>query len=682
MQKRAIHPEDLYKYRTISKPDFSPDGQSIAISVQQANKEENLYNSDVAAVNSDGSGMTRYTYGGKDSSPKFSPDGKNLLFLTRRTMEKEEKGNELFLMSYPNGEPRRLLKRKEGIEGPAWSPDSKVIYFLSNVVTDDVEGEKKERAEKEDEDAEKVVKGMRLWFNGEGFVHNVRKHLFSISIASGNVTQLTSGKFDVGAFHPSNSGQKIAYLASTDDMRPYIADLFVIDVNNFRDKPAEKITKSDMELADLAWSQDDTRIALNGNYHLPKGFASNSHIYVVELENNSREISKIENVDLSKGNTLNSDCRQGAHGSSAIYWREAYIYYLQARGGSVHLYRIAVGKEEPELLLGGDRSIEDYALSRDGKKVAFVAMDSDHLEELRILDGHDETQLTTFNEEVYSELEILSPEYFSFKASDGTAIDAWIISKDRTKKNPTIVYVHGGPKTAFGNAYMHEFQTFASKGYAVLFANIRGSDGYSEDFTDIRGHYGDRDFQDLLELVDHAGKKFSFIDKDRLGIAGGSYGGFMTNWAVGHTDIFKAAVTDRCIASWESFFGTSDIGPSFTVDQMGSDPFAARAQLEKMSPITYAAKIRTPILIIHSTEDYRCWMVEGLQLYTALKYLGKEAQLVLFPGENHDLSRIGKPKHRIARAKHYLAWFDKYLVENSGLSKPQLTQEATSTLRR
>ena len=152
----------------------------------------------------------------------------------------------------------------------------------------------------------------------------------------------------------------------------------------------------------------------------------------------------------------------------------------------------------------------------------------------------------------------------------------------------------------------------------------------------------------------------------------------MTNWAIGHTDIFKAAVTDRGIASWESFFGTSDIGPSFTIDQIGSDPFAARAQLERMSPITYATKISTPVLIIHSMEDYRCWMVEGVQLYTALKYLGKETQLVLFPGENHDLSRVGKPKHRIARAKQYLAWFDKYLAQSS-VSKAQLVQEASTS---
>ncbi|MDH2900638.1 MAG: S9 family peptidase [archaeon] len=658
MQKRPIQPEDLFKYRTISRPDFSPDGQAIAISVHQANKEENLYNSDIATVNSDGSGVTRFTYGGKDSSPRFSPDGKSVLFLSRRTMEKEEKGNELYLMSLPSGQPRRLLKRKEGIEGATWSPDSKVIYFLSKVLD---EGEDKGEKEK-DKDAEKVVKGMRLWFNGEGFVHNVRMHLFSINVASGNLTQLTSGDFDVGTFHPSNSGKNVAYLASTDDMKPYIADLFVLDVNSARERPAEKVTKSDMELSDFAWSPDDRQIALNGNYHLPKGFASNSHVFIVEPRENS-DISRIESIDLSKANSLNSDCRQAPHGSAAIYWRGDFVYYLQAEGGSVRLYKTKPGME-PELLLGGDRSIEDYTVSQDGK-VAFVSMDSSHLQELRVLEGRDERQLTNFNDNVYQELEIVPPEHFSFKASDGASIDAWVIAKDKTKKNPTIVYIHGGPKTAFGNSYMHEFQIFASKGYAVLYANIRGSDGYSEDFADIRGHYGERDFQDVLELVERASQTFRFIDKERLGIAGGSYGGFMTNWAVGHTEIFKAAVTDRSIASWESFFGTSDIGPYFTIDQIGSDPFAARSQLEKMSPITYATKIKTPVLIIHSTEDYRCWMVEGLQLYTALKYLGKEVEMVLFPEENHDLSRVGKPKHRIARANHYLRWFDKYLMQET-----------------
>ena len=195
----------------------------------------------------------------------------------------------------------------------------------------------------------------------------------------------------------------------------------------------------------------------------------------------------------------------------------------------------------------------------------------------------------------------------------------------------------------------------------MICLNPRGSDGYSEKFADIRGKYGTRDYDDLMEGLDHVLKKFPQIDGDRLAIAGGSYGGFMTNWAIGHTTRFRAAVTDRSIASWISFWGTSDIGPHFTEDQVGGDPWDSEEKLLNDSPLRYVPNVETPLMLVHSMEDYRCWMVEGLEFFTALKKHGKEAELVLFPGENHDLSRVGKPKHRVARLRHYIRWFDEHL---------------------
>jgi len=232
---------------------------------------------------------------------------------------------------------------------------------------------------------------------------------------------------------------------------------------------------------------------------------------------------------------------------------------------------------------------------------------------------------------------------------------------DTADKYPTILYIHGGPKTSFGDAFMFEFQLLANNGFAVLYMNPRGSDGYSEEFADIRRNYGKRDYQDLLEGISYALQNFNFIDPNRLGVAGGSYGGFMTNWIIGHTKLFKAAITDRSIANWVTFFSTSDIGREFTLDQIGSDPWGEPAKLAEQSPISYLKDVDTPTLIIHSQEDYRCWLGEALQLYTSLKYLGKQAKLVIFPHENHDLSRSGKPKHRVIRLEHYLNWFNNYL---------------------
>src|SRR6266566_1055398 len=183
----------------------------------------------------------------------------------------------------------------------------------------------------------------------------------------------------------------------------------------------------------------------------------------------------------------------------------------------------------------------------------------------------------------------------------------------------------------------------------------------TEAFADIRGHYGERDYQDLMEGVDFAAAKYPFIDRKRLAIAGGSYGGFMTNWVVTQTDRFKAAVTDRSISSWWTFWGTSDIGPYFGRDQVGVDPWDDEEATLAKSPLRYVKNVSTPLLLVHSLEDYRCWHVEAIQFFTALKYYGKEAEMVLFPKENHDLSRAGKPKHRVARLQAYLRWFDTHL---------------------
>jgi len=208
---------------------------------------------------------------------------------------------------------------------------------------------------------------------------------------------------------------------------------------------------------------------------------------------------------------------------------------------------------------------------------------------------------------------------------------------------------------------MHEFHVLTAKGFVVIFSNPRGSDGYGEEFADIRGHYGERDYKDLIEVVDEAVKRFDFIDPERIGVTGGSYGGFMTNWIVGHTKRFKAAVTQRSISNWVSFFGTTDIGYYFAPDQIGGDPWSNTEGYWEKSPLKYAPNVETPLLIIHSMEDYRCWLPEALQFFTALKYLGKTVELALFPGENHDLSRGGKPKHRIKRLELIASWMERWL---------------------
>jgi dipeptidyl aminopeptidase/acylaminoacyl peptidase len=636
---RVIRPADFTLYTALSEPSLSPDGRKVTFSARRANLEEDGYDSEVYVTDLDSTAKVPFTSGKKDYDPKWSPDGLSILFLSRRNLTKDDKGNALYIIAASGGEAKLIHRSKEGIDNPQWSPDSKCVYFLSYV----------SRKQKDDV---KVIRRLTFWFNGLGFVFDRRKHLFRLDVGTKKVTQLTRGEFDVADFSVSNDGKRLAYVASTDDMKPYISDVFVI--GSARPGARRKLTRSDMEISGISWSPDDACLALVGDF-LPSGFASHSRVFTVDAK--TRKIEKAEDLDRNKANSLNSDARAGSHGPGNVTWDGDRVYYVQADGGAVHLYRVRPGRE-PELVIGGERSVEGYDVKAG--KVAFVAMTSDRLEEMYAKSGR-ERPLTALNSRVYEELKVRPQGHVSFRASDGETIEGWVMLPDSKGPFPGILYVHGGPKTAFGHSYMHEFQAFAGAGYAVIYFNPRGSDGYSEKFADIRGKYGTRDFDDLMEGLDYVLKKYPQIDGKRLGIGGGSYGGFMTNWAIGHTTRFRAAVTDRSIANWTSFWGTSDIGPYFTEDQVGADPWSAPEKLANDSPLTYAPKVETPLLVVHSMEDYRCWMVEGLEFFTALKKLGKEAEMVLFPGENHDLSRVGKPKHRVARLGHYIRWYDQHL---------------------
>ncbi len=641
---RPVEPEDLTAYAFLSEPSLAPDASLAAISVHHAllDKEKDEYEGNLWLVPLKPGTPRQLTTGGKDGGPKFSPDGKRILFTSRREMGKDDKGNGLYVIPVDGGEARLLLRRKEGIEGPSWSPDGSKVLFLSNVGTDD-------------EDV-RTIRRINFWFNEKGYVYNLRKHVFVLDLATNEAKQITHGEFDVAHATWSHDGKRLAYLASADDMKPYVSDLFLLDVAS---GASTQLTKHNMEISHVAWSPDDRTLAFTGD-DLPRGFASHEHLWTIPAEGG--EPRRVESLDRNVNNGLNCDVRMGGL-SAEPKWVGDRIYFAVADGGSVHLYAVRPPDGKAEVVVGGDRSVESFQVR--GDTIVVTAMERFHLPELYLVqDGV--KALTSFNAKPSADLDLLAPEHLTFRASDGATIEGWILKPRKAGKVPLVLYIHGGPKTAFGHAYVHEFQTFAAKGYGVLFVNPRGSDGYGEAFADIRGHYGERDYQDLMEAVDHAVATYPWIDATHLGVAGGSYGGFMTNWVIGQTTRFQAAVTDRSIANWWTFWATSDIGPYFTKDQIGMDPWDDEETTMAKSPIRYVKKASTPLLIVHSFEDLRCWHVEALQMYTALKYYGKEVEMFLVPKENHDLSRAGKPKHRVARLKAYLKWFDSHLGGTSG----------------
>ncbi|MBQ7916242.1 MAG: S9 family peptidase, partial [Firmicutes bacterium] len=259
------------------------------------------------------------------------------------------------------------------------------------------------------------------------------------------------------------------------------------------------------------------------------------------------------------------------------------------------------------------------------------------------------------------------PEFHSYVGQDGFEIHGYALKPVGYQPGiayPAILHIHGGPRTAFGSVFHHEMQVWANAGYFVFYCNPRGSDGRGNEFGDICGKYGTVEYENLMEFTDEMLAKYPDVDRNRVGVTGGSYGGFMTNWIIGHTDRFKAAVSQRSISNWILFEHSSDIGHTFTRTHQGT---ITRENVDVMwehSPLKYADKCTTPTLFIHSDSDYRCWMGEGISMFTALKMHGCEARLVLFKKETHELSRSGRPKSRIRRMEEILGWMDKYLKED------------------
>lgn len=275
------------------------------------------------------------------------------------------------------------------------------------------------------------------------------------------------------------------------------------------------------------------------------------------------------------------------------------------------------------------------------------------------------TQITQYNESILTNKYISKPIYHSFTDSDRN-LDGWVLlpqDYDENKSYPAILEIHGGPKTIYNENLFHEMQVFVNEGYIVFFCNPRGGDAYDDDFADIRGQYGSIDYEDIMWFTDFVIENYA-IDENRIGVTGGSYGGFMTNWIVSHTDRFKAAVTQRSISNWISFYGTSDIGYYFGPDQTDADPIDDFEKAWNQSPLKYAKNINTPLLFIHSDQDYRCPIEQALQLYTVIKKNGVDTKLIWFKNENHNLSRGGRPKSRIKRLTEMVEWMNDYLKEN------------------
>jgi dipeptidyl aminopeptidase/acylaminoacyl peptidase len=550
-------------------------------------------------------------------------------------------------MPTEGGEAVKVTYHEEVVMNPLWSPNGRRILFTSKVYKGEDRGESDVR----------LIRRMVYRFDGKGWYDGNFNHLFTVSSRGGRVKQLTDGEYDVTGAMWSPDSKQVAFIANVEEDADLSRYRNIYTVSSTGKEP-KLLWKGEGGISTLSWSPDGEYIAFTGRVLEDPDLVwhRNTELFVYSFEEGKATCL-----------TANHD-RTIGYGDSLVWSPDSsHIYFKSPDHGTVHIFKADL-KGNVRQVTEGEMTVGGFSIDKKGEKLVYTASDNVTPSELYLHEAGQSRKMTEMNSQLMKKLKISPPEEFWFTASDGVQVQGWIIKPqdyEQGKRYPTALEIHGGPRGAYNfnlGAAEHEFQVLAQHGYAVIYTNPRGSTGFGEEFSrHISGGWGERDYLDCLEAVDYVAENYDFVDSERLGVLGGSYGGYMTNWIVGHTDRFKAAVTMRSISNWYSMHGTSDIAYNEHDVGWGKDPWEDPQRILEKSPITYIDNIHTPLLIIHSENDFRCPIEQGEQLYMGLKKLGRTTEFVRFPDEFHGLSRTGQPKHRVERLQHILRWFDRYL---------------------
>jgi dipeptidyl aminopeptidase/acylaminoacyl peptidase len=674
---RSITIEDLYRITFLTRPRISPDGQRVAFVATTIDEHKHEYHSAIWVVPADGGEARRFTTGPANAhSPSWSPNGRWLAFVSEREGEvtgkdsKDQKKigkgkSQVWIIPTDGGEARQLTFMEHGASSPVWSPDSKYVLFSAAVGP----------ADEEIEDGKKLPKVRvidKLWYrlDGTGFIYERRSHLFLVSVEGGEPEQLTDGDWDDCDAAWSPDGTQIAFASNhaEDRWRILGADLYTLSVQNGKAGELHCLTDGTLSCASPSWSPDGQTIAFLASYKI----RSANHTYLYSIPANaSREAATCLSHDF-EGSCMdwtNSDIGD-EHLMPPPAWSAdgKTLYVLASQRGASRLYAVpstGAGKQ-PSTLTSGNVHVRDFTVDHSKGKFALLIGEATRTQEIFVCSASSSElhRITGFNDAFFSELTVAAPEYMSYTGADGWPMDGWILKPhdfDASKKYPLIVQIHGGPQTQYGYGFFHEMQVLVAPGYVILYTNPRGSCGYGYEFAlSVRGDWGEKAAIDIMNGVD-ALLQWGYIDEQRMGVTGGSYGGYMTNWLISHTDRFRVAITDRCVSNLATMFGVCDVGWDLGYDNLETTPWEDLERYMNMSPIKYVQNIHTPLLIIHSENDLRCGIEQAEQLFTALKWMGRDVNFVRFEGQSHGMSRGGHPKLRLERLQHIKDWFEKYL---------------------
>ena len=651
---QPITADDLYRFEWIDHVRLDPAGERVAYQVVWADREERENRSRILVRELGSDQEPRVIAAGpNDGSPEWSPSGA-LAFLRR-----VKRRAQLFVLPAGGGEPTQLTDLPDGVGGFRWSPDGSRIAFASAAVGDPahvVEDPRKPELEEQSRrtPVARVATRLAYKFDGRGYFNGRRQHIFVIDAAGGEPQQLTQGDWDVGSYSWAPDGQRLALTgnAEPEGDRSLESHVYVIGL----DGKLERLTQG-MSAGSAEWSPDGARIAFAAPSDLQGGRLDRAWVVAAA---GGAPTCLTPDVDRSVGDSVITDMR-GGH-DLPLRWSEGgeRLVFPLSSPGSAGLAEVDADGHLRELVTGR-RRVYDFDLH--GNRIAFLCSDPSGPGDLFLVEDGREERLTSLNGWL-SERYVAQPERFTYAPPDGGEIEGWLLKPadfDPARKHPLVLEVHGGPHGQYGWAFFHEFQVLAGLGFCVLYVNPRGSDGYGEAFCQacVRD-WGGGDYRDLMAAVDHVVAQ-GYVDEARMGIGGGSYGGFMTNWVIGQTTRFGAAVAMRSISNLVSDYAQNDIVP-WSQAEMGPPPWPDLDEAWRRSPIRYVQNVTTPLLLTHGEMDLRCPISQAEEMFGALRLLGKEVELVRFPEESHDLSRSGRPDRRVERLDRIAGWFTKHLL--------------------
>ncbi|MGB7147776.1 MAG: S9 family peptidase [Terriglobales bacterium] len=727
--KRLITEKDLFNFVWIGDPQVSPDGSRAVFTRVVTDEKHTGYETSIWMVATSGNeSPLRLTNGKHDSHARWSPDGTRVAFV--RGGDKDDSGKprppQIAILSLSGGEARIITDLPKGAAGPVWSPDGKRIAFSSTTTKEDIDKEQHKKneakagentkpegkesaaanastASKADSDADResdihIITRAVYRDNDEGYIDYKRHdHIWVIDVPTtsdepSKPLQLTTGDYDEGGIVWTHDGSRIYFLTSHVD-EPYYetgsTEIYSVASNG---GSPEKLTTIPMSIYSLKFSPDGRRIAFHGSVTQPVRSYSQPDLWVMDLIANAQPRNLTANYDFDMGSSVFGDnAAPRGGGRAALSWSPdgRWLFDIVEKRGRTPIVRVDTQTGAVTEITHGDQAVLDFSITPDTRTAVALISTPVVIGDLFTVKTGDaesgaQTRITDLNKPLWSQLNLTQPDEINYKSFDGLPIQGWIQKPpdfDPKKKYPMILDIHGGPHAAYGWVFDHEFQWMAAKGYVVLYINPRGSTSYGQDFGNIiQYHYPGDDYRDLMVGVDELLKR-GYVDPKKLGVTGGSGGGVLTDWTVTQTDRFAAAVSQRDISNWASWWYTADF-TLFQPQWFKAPPFQDPKDYADRSAITFVEKIHTPMMFILGQADYRTPQDSGgEQLFRALKYLKRPTAMVVFPRETHELSRSGEPWHRIERLDNIVGWFDKWLM---GIPHPEYEvhpEPATKTER-